>query len=566
MKRRSMIKKILEFKDIFSETPQSVDYYLSNILYSTLIEKACLFCQIADCHEIYDTSNLLWSFFDSNDKKHTDQISQKLNQIFATDNTHYTIINTRASLLFFEYAYRKSKIDLNADNESLSHLNMFKAYLVINEIDGEIESLDKDTPIEELLLVSEVKHGLYRQDMPSLIKIHLAQYIKSHILFKYLEEKYPIHLDEFLKFYKVSSWKEYILWLHQIAMLVIDKSDKENIATAIILNENDEKYKLKHDFLKKFCIELTGDNDEDFSEIKNHPIIQIDKNTFGVISSQFLSEKMYKSVYFSLKGINKALVDTDFYVNENDFRKDYGYNFTEKTLLGCVLKASFGRRYKHLDYSKLTSQGDPDYYIRNGNKIFLFECKDNLINKSIIESVSHAKLIDELANIFIEKHNRKKNKPGAIKQISNNIQRLLNNSFSDDIKVNNVTIYPLIVVNHDIYSLPGVNKLINVWFKNELAQRGVNNSQIRPLIIIDMNTLVLSMDLFKDKIIKLDTILDKYINIEKTLSEKRYSTENDVINAIPLKYQSFKDFMNDILEENDYIRKELHKYNDITIK
>lgn len=125
----------------------------------------------------------------------------------------------------------------------------------------------------------------------------------------------------------------------------------------------------------------------------------------------FSSRKCLKVFISHLTYINKSFADTDLYINQ--FRSTIGLHFSEKILLNKIIKSSIGNKYKHLASESLKREGLPDYYIRDGKYVFLFECKDNLIKKEVIESSDIDSFIQELKHVFI------KNEKGRKKQLFN---------------------------------------------------------------------------------------------------------------------------------------------------
>ena len=94
---------------------------------------------------------------------------------------------------------------------------------------------------------------------------------------------------------------------------------------------------------------------------------------------------LHKGVYFKLYEINNGLVKPEKV--KGNFRSFYCDEFSEKILLYKTLNSIFKNKYKELSGEEIKTNynidAEPDYYIRNGNSIFLFESKDILINATI---------------------------------------------------------------------------------------------------------------------------------------------------------------------------------------
>ena len=166
------------------------------------------------------------------------------------------------------------------------------------------------------------------------------------------------------------------------------------------------------------------------------------------------------------------------------------------------------------DFRKSNIKGEPDYYIRNWNDIFLFEFKDSKINKEIKISSDYNSLKKTIEEKFVQKSNKR---PSAIKQLVNNINRILNYDISLDTKYNNqkIKIYPVLVVGDSKFSIPGISCILNEYLKKELENNGITNDRIMDLIIVDIDTLILYQNDFCRKNLTLRNIIDEYYSYLK---------------------------------------------------
>lgn len=107
----------------------------------------------------------------------------------------------------------------------------------------------------------------------------------------------------------------------------------------------------------------------------------------------------------------------------------------------------------------------------------------------------------------------------------------------------------------------GFNKLINQWFKEELEKiKKVDKKNIRPITVIDIDTLILYQDYFKDGKLKLHKLIDEYHSytdlsikvttkeavIDKLLSFPSYVSMKHAINSPP---KMFRDLGTSIIEQ-----------------
>lgn len=554
----SRISIILQFEDLFLEDPESIDFYLSGISKEYLINKAIIYLSLSTI--LNETKDIFWAFFNSDDveedyyKELTDRV-RNIIKSYPEEKPTLAILNVRSSLFFFEYIYRLDNDTITptfTDNQI--RINLLKAYLLINNKQG--FALHEDDNELYIVMGNALTHSLYSGI--DLIKLRLAEMIKACLFFEYCEKDLPKHLEKFLQYYEIDTWKEYIRLIHQLGKLVFKKKIDDPI-TQIFIPETDRNYEKKVRFIETFCLQKVDAGDQDFTCIKSHPILK-DKtaNSYRIIFEQFFIEKMYKSLYFTFNRINNEIfVGTPHYIK--DLKSTLGKNFSENILLNRVLKDSLGNKYKHLGNSDLGDNEDPDYYIRDGKYILLFENKDNLVDRSIADSRDVKILTDKLKNIFIC---NEKGEDKAIRQLINNIEKIQNGNFIKDngIKPHNCIIYPIVVIDNSLFSLAGINTLVNQWFITEIKARSIKPEHIKPLTIIDIDSLILYQGLYSQKEYGLRHLIDEYWHWITTTINKKNSRYETVDNKI-MKYLSFKFYLDDIFKDQNIFTQEITQYN-----
>lgn len=556
----SIINNILTYSDLFNEQAKTIDCYLSPIKRDTLIDYAIKLLSLSTVHEIYKEENVLWAFLTKEEKALFNSLYQTITQKRQKNGVSSCIINVRTSLNFFEYAFKNTTLN-SSISESQQNVNVLKAYLLLNEKSNEERTLqERDYEIEEIMLHNALEHERYIDE--NLVYLRLVQLIKACIFFEFCEKNLPFHLKEFEKFYNISTWKTYIIYLHQIGML-IHEHNLETPFITVTISEEDKDFIKKKDFLNKFCLQKYGwDDNQDYTALKNTPIIQSENNEYKIIFEEFFCEKVYQSLYFKFKEINNSFKETQVQFYIKNFRSYIGLEFSERSLTNQLLSNAFGNKYIQLNYENL-QDGDIDYYIRNGKYIFLFECKDNLIGKDILEECNIDKFIQKLRELFIETNSNNKSRDKAINQLINNIEKILNKEYPDK-KYNrrNCYIYPIIVTHNNIFSLTGVNAIVNNWFKEELSKRNIIHPYIKELTIISIDTIALFQGIFAQKGFSIKDMINKYWKNYKSIENKKYPTAVDVIKDYPTKYQSFKKFVENSFHKKDLFTKEILKYSD----
>lgn len=264
--------------------------------------------------------------------------------------------------------------------------------------------------------------------------------------------------------------------------------------------------------------------DDDFINLRNYPLYQINENTFSIIDFFFVVDKFYKSVKFILKN--------SFNKHYNLSSKDRGFfdffntNFSEKFLMKRVLDNIFTKPYFIKKKSLQNKDNEPDYYIRHGKKVFLFENKDVLIAKEIKSSGDIEKINGVLKSKFLKVNN----KPIGIGQLVSSIGHIVEKEFEFDDYVNqqkNITIYPVLLVNDRIFEIPGINYRLNQWYSEAVKEKlgeDYNSNFIKPLTLIDIDTLIFWTPYLVKKDSHFKNIIDNHLN--KMSSRKNLNNNN----------------------------------------
>lgn len=555
----NLLRIIIGYKDIFNDTSYDVIDYLSGIDKAVLIENALIYCSLSTILEP-SLENIFYPFFIESNKQteYYNNLKNKITVIARESKVTPVILNIRSSLNFFELVQNvESTCHINYSETEIKE-RLLNAYLLINDRNSkEIADFSDQRDINEILLENALSHSLYSKT--NLYYLRVAEMVKSCLFLSYCQENFPKHMDAFLENYGLKKWQDYINFVHQIGTLIIERS-KEEPLFSINIPKEDKDFEKKVFFFDKFCLNDTYDKDADFTKIKASPVYKdTDSGSYYVIFEQFFVEKMYKGLYFIFNSINDSLKGSENFIK--NFRSEIGFNFSEKVLLNRIIKDSIGSKYKHLSYSELTRDGAPDYYIRDGKYVLLFECKDNLVKKEVIENNDFKLFVDELRYLFVENEKRKDK---ALKQLIHNIVSIRNGEFIEDagVKCNKSVIYPIIVTHHAIFSLVGLNLLLNDWFFEELEKQGLNKIDVRNLTIININTLILLQDFLPQKNFSLRSLIDSYWIEYQIFTTKKFQTPVDVINERYRVSMSFDDYIEFKLSNVHLPLKKITKYSE----
>lgn len=514
--------QVLEYRLIFlDEQPRDLKEYIAGISKPILLKAACFFSMTSTTKQT--NKELLSNWFQAGNQEFLTAIWQKVHNL--ETESYIIIINPFTSLLLFELVLHEWEETTAKKDDLESEKDLFKLYLLLNE-----KYTKKDHAVAESTKLLDKKcrpDGMYFSnsfvdcDLTNfeIKKVIITQFHKAYLLLQELENngQFDELLVKFCNYYNVTNWKEY---LKKVLPLIFSIVKSKNTGTTEINVEKGANFESDCEFLEKFSIsgKETYDSDVDFLEIRSRPLLVVEKGRYIIINELFLCERLFKGLYFKLNEINKQLEEPIA-----EFKSLYCDLFSEKRLVYSVLNDTFSSRYLKFtgeELHKLGISGEPDYYIRNRNKVLLFESKDILIPASIKTSGD----FNKLKKVFRKKlyfdvdHKKHKIKAKGILQIINNIERLLKGEVFIDVdselKDKTLNIYPILILHDNLYNALGLNRLLNYWFENELEklkEKGINIWHVRPLIVVDIDTMIYLQESVRKSYCSYDKFIDDFI-------------------------------------------------------
>jgi len=247
---------------------------------------------------------------------------------------------------------------------------------------------------------------------------------------------------------------------------------------------------------------------------------------YRIIFNLFVVEKIFKGVYFLLRDVNKTLPAKN---RIKDIKSFYGDEFSEKILCYKVIESIYPDkciRFSGKELADMKIDAAPDYYVRKGKSILLFESKDFLIAADKKMSFDFNVYEEEFGRVLdYEELPDGKIKPKAVVQLINSIRRILKRKFSadNDYHYKDVFIYPVLLTHDHQYDTPGFNELIDFWFQDallELAEERLFIHHVKPLSVVNIDSLIYNqVGLSND--IPFHEMLNLYHNNKKIEKEKR---------------------------------------------
>lgn len=517
---------LLEYKDIFRDNPKIFSEYIRGIELDTIIQFSSHFLSVDQKQSGYDQIiKLITNWFSSENADTRHYILNQIEKIDSKQKSNLTFINPISILTLFEYSFENVKGKTTIATKSLE-INLFKCILALNTEYNKrdflvIQSTEKlDTKVKLPAMFVTFIFSIFDFVSYRLNELIITQTIKALLLFEFFETNSPQTkkiLDEFVSKYKCADWKNYI---KKYLPLIFGLLKKENEGYIDYLVVEDSSFQISCEFLDTIILNNVNELDDlDFKSVRTSPYYKIDKGKYRLISPLFSIEKIYEGLYFEFSKINQTLkTQKNDHIKEN-FRGFYCYNFSEQYLLYKILNMSIPKKHVKLSGNELKAKGmtgEPDYYWRNGNKVFIFESKDVLINASIKHSADYNKIENSLKEKFYTYTEKGKTYNLGILQLVNNIRNILAGDYKfDKIIVHKVRIYPILITHHNIYNTPGLNFLINNWFQAEITAAKLSTERISDLIVIDINTFILYHEQFRSRALLLETLIDDYISITK---------------------------------------------------
>lgn len=534
-----MIKllEIIDFERIFEN--ENSEIYLNKINQipkKILIDTASFLISFQSGDKfVKDHNELLSEWFGIENEDIANKIYNKIIQYETTNSTKVIIVNPKASLMLFE-----SVLSYNHDTNTISNkelqILLFKIYLALNTL------LNKK---DDLIINSIQNYNQYPKDICAAIgsslptsditnynikSVLIGQTLKTIFLFEFLKEQHSafILLNKFLERFNLHDYKDFVKKILQIAYIAIRKQGSGSINITV---ENDEHYKSNIDFLDKLIVNNINikDSDIDYLTLRTNPLYKIGDSTYRVIFPLFAVEKIFNGLYFLLREINDSLEKA----SQINLRQLITYDFSEKYLFYKILERTFENKYFKLSGEQIKIDGAPDFYIRNGNKVFIFESKDILIRAELKDSYDFEKYEKALKEKLYYEIKGKNEKPKAVLQLANFAKILLSYEFNEDknYKPKCIKIYPIILLHNRQLDILGLNNLINIWFdleKEKINHIGLSTKNLKRPTIIHIDTLLIMHEQIKSGKYQLDKLLDEYQNyINENKQKKGNKTEQD---------------------------------------
>jgi hypothetical protein len=503
MPAKMNIIELLGFKDLYPEENPPDKSNLAHIVGRDNLFKFCAyFLAHFRNNGIPENEQLLLDFFSfkgkiPDNKNYQIALTRYRSVVKNNPGTQFNFVSVESLLKVFLWTTQHPEIPMEQPEDPKHILPLFKLFLLFNDETAvlckkalrEAEGIPVERRPQQLILATSFSqtdfiHAIYAQ-------IFKTQFYKGAKLLKFMSghSDYLPLLNALLADFKSNTKEDYFKALGAAIGLALQPVNNN---WSMLNVPPGPDFKQACFFLDKLSIveESVADLQNDYLELRNKPLIKYGEGSYLVIYDMFLAKKIYNGLVFYLSSsVNKdpGLFKASFF---GRLRQD----FSEGVLVYDVFDYIFaqantvkisGNQFKYAGIDR-----EPDYYIRQGNDVLLVESKDFYIKGEIKLSYDFALIEKELKEGRLGK---------AVVQLEANIRRTIMKQLKIDTAydVDDITIFPIILVHDALYSAPGLNFWVNIWLKgafNEMkedpAYRGFEFKKVYPVTIVEIDTLL----------------------------------------------------------------------------
>lgn len=542
-------KIYIDYEMIFADKPSSVFDYLRHLDRQNLIGVALRLIYSDDMFS--DFKDYCAEFFCAENFNFANECYRLLNEHIQENNRDITSIiprtyiitsqSTALELLRQTFAINISDFVLDTP-QVLQEQYLFKAILLINQLIGHWEApleYNSNGETTNLCLAKSLLCTTLNNFGSSNLKaeyIAMLQIIKGYHFFKYCEQsKIKEHLSVFIENNGAKSWYHYLY--DAIRLILFPLQNKQGNFPRIELNtqRDGEKFLRAHSFKEDTIVPL--ETNQDYTYFKSHPLIELNDGTYLPISPIFCINHIYKSIYFEFKAINESFLGTANHIKGQGLLSIFTTEFSERTLFERYVRNAIcghrGIKKSDRDCKKEETFGhEPDFYLRDGNNIILFENKDIMIPDHIVCSKQYDQLEQELDKKLVKK---------GINQLIYNIKQFENKTFKWDSNLpNKPKIYPVLVIDDSSLCAPGLNYILNEVFQQQLKCNNIK-LKVYPLAIVELDTLIAFANYFQLPNVRFKKLLEQYYDYISR--NKRPEKIDQLMREVLHKYFPFYIFM-----------------------
>lgn len=514
---------LVDFADVFDEASLPIETYLAGISRLRRLKSVAnllgYLSQVPASERDYKTD--MERIFAPHNRPFATVVYHRMTSLAQRTAAKVNFLHPKVMLQLYGYCFELPDCpDTQSDQEV--ERSLYKACLTLNgpyirQQDHAMADANRLLPTHRLAALALAgtfsDFELVNHRLPNIAQLQL---IKSVRFFEFIEAeaRFQPLLQAFLQRFGCQDWPEYFRKLSGVIKPVMQAKKRGRIAVEVT---PDADFEANRAFLRHFTLPENLPLDQaDFTSLRATPLCEEEPGTFALVYPVLVLEALHKGLYFQFALANRTLPKGQ---REPDWRSVYCDLFSEQYLMYMLLDATFRGRGLALSGRaifegwQLKGQSEPDYYFRHDNRAVLFESKDVWVNKVAKAGHDFATYLDEVKKKFYEDEEQH---PKAARQLANNVKRLLRHKLPFDTSFDpaELIIYPVLIVQDRLYNQPGLNVVVNDWFQEELVKlekEGLPVHNVRPLIIIDADTLLAYHEDFRDGRLVFEDVLEEYV-------------------------------------------------------
>lgn len=428
----------------------------------------------------------------------------------------YALIDEYAMLLLISRlltCYNGRNDELTEDDLS----NLFLAYMLCCD---ERLALNKTLPNNKMSadkFVEAFMPGYLKSDSIESPRDYRLLLIKCYMLmieFPKHNEVFAHYVEEFCKEKQIASAKKY---LDEIILTFLMMGEKDRSNCRIGFDDSDKSAIHFYDGLS--IAPENYQHDSDFLMMREKPLLKTGHNIYNIMFMRLFLDKAYTGLLFDMKNtlVKRGLLDIKSgYMN---LRSMLGEKFSERFFFYALMGRCFGSQYVKYsgeELEKTLGNGVPDYYMRKGNRIFIFECKDAqvaakkklsgdyetikgaIFEKYVANSKGHGKGITQLSSVIENKV------PLILKEVDESAPKSV------------FFVFPIVVYFDDCFDCEGPNYLLNKEFRSMLRGRNVSaDYDVKDLVMVNIEQLMRLENFFADGKLDLALLINSYIDYKE---------------------------------------------------
>jgi hypothetical protein len=398
------------------------------------------------------------------------------------------------------------------DYDSLGEANTIKAYFLYLKLHGEQNpifekpSIDDPLKYQKLTWCYVIKQFDFTEKIdPIYQSIRMAKFLE-HL---YLKPEYKDKVNQYLQ--KYNKQEVYSFVMDFLAFINVGHLKREDVDLYhSLINESPGFEEIFNNLSVDFKeYQNTPNLQLDYKGVRSKPLLKYKNGTYTVLSWKFLNAAVYLGVIFDFCKVTNS----DF----GKVKQLVGLEIAEQKIFRGIMNSAFQGKYRILNFD-LNNSGHPDFYLRIGSYVYLFEFKDVLMPINIVSTNSFDEFRSYIDDRFIK---RSDGKSKGLSQISEQIKIIEAGGFDFDkyqqksIKTRNLTIIPIIVTTQYNFQMGGINTYLN---QQNIIGPSESFKTILPLTLIDLSFFYKQMLRLQEK----ETVLiDLIRNYHKHLKDNK---------------------------------------------